>query len=785
MDKNKNIKTNDIINELIELLKKQNPKGILYISESGNILDSQKNYIVYEKTTLQSFLDNKTKSNSDVILIDSIPINYDSAKIVCFINEMLSYVNQSLIIIDDMYIDEEGHNTNMLSGKRRIHPVLLSDFDFSYKIIKCNSEIYQVYNFFPPQKFDILDQDKIYETYSSNRFTMNIAYVLPHLNLTGGMKYILSHAKFLKQRGHNVYLMYEGADVSNVIPKWSDLNAGLDVSGQIIITSNEEYAYYLEKHSIDVMVAGFYTQIDKLKSYNVPVLYWEQGSESLYGEFKELLTSNSNTREKLRNIYRSNIHIASVSPIVSRILEKKYGRITPVLYTGIDTDFYHPSDKPWRSWPQILLVGSPFLRFKGFDLIISVLEQLWNDGVKFQVIWAMQHNPINCEVSFPIEMACQVSQNKLADLYRNADLLINASHFESFPMPPMEAFASETAVVAVNNGGIEFYAKPGENILLAEQGNADDLYSAVKYLLEKPKARNILAKNAIKDSQKYSVSVAIDQLEEILTKIIIDRNKRKPYQKTKEVLFEVIENDNENIETINNFNGLKEMIKTGEGLEAIFSFKNKNILKSRLDVLADLCRNKKILHIGCSDHLPLIDYKIKENIWLHGILTKNANKVLGIDINMEALDYLKQKGVNNVIYGDITLPNNKNIKSENWDYAVFAEVLEHIDNPVEFLRNIKNNYQDNISHCVITVPNAFGLPFVNNAILRGEERVNPDHKYWFTPYTLWKVINEAGLEVEMIDTCAYENSYNYLMKNIELVLAKPILQDTIIAICKL
>ena len=33
----------------------------------------------------------------------------------------------------------------------------------------------------------------------------------------------------------------------------------------------------------------------------------------------------------------------------------------------------------------------------------------------------------------------------------------------------------------------------------------------------------------------------------------------------------------------------------------------------RVDLIKNLCVNKKIIHIGCVDHLPLIEEKIKEN----------------------------------------------------------------------------------------------------------------------------------------------------------------------------
>lgn len=168
--------------------------------------------------------------------------------------------------------------------------------------------------------------------------------------------------------------------------------------------------------------------------------------------------------------------------------------------------------------------------------------------------------------------------------------------------------------------------------------------------------------------------------------------------------------------------------------------------------------------------------------WLHGLLTKSCKNVLGVDINKEAIDYVKKIGVNNVIYCDITKPGNKDITASNWDYILFAEMIEHLPDPVGFLKSVAANYGGNVAKFIVTVPNAFGLPFVQLAISNGEEKVNPDHKAWYTPYTLWKTLDSAGFNVETLFTCGNENSFDFLKQNEKLVLARPLLQDTIVAV---
>ena len=111
-----------------------------------------------------------------------------------------------------------------------------------------------------------------------------------------------------------------------------------------------------------------------------------------------------------------------------------------------------------------------------------------------------------------------------------------------------------------------------------------------------------------------------------------------------------------------------------------------------------------------------------------------------------------------------------------------AEVLEHIDNPVSFIKDIATHYRENIGGIIITVPNAFGFIHISQAINNGVESVNNDHRYWFTPYTICKVAHQAELVLDDLIMCIYEGSANMAIVNQDILLNKPILMDTIVLV---
>lgn len=236
---------------------------------------------------------------------------------------------------------------------------------------------------------------------------------------------------------------------------------------------------------------------------------------------------------------------------------------------------------------------------------------------------------------------------------------------------------------------------------------------------------------------------------------------------------------------IKNWNSVKSILENNDSLEVSVAFEPYEQIMLCPDYLLQLFSEKKVIHLGCTDHLEIIQNKLDKGQYLHNLISFVSEKCVGIDINNQALDFIRSKGVHNVIYGDITQPGITEILEGHFDYMLLGEMLEHIENPVSFLKSIIANYGEHISTFVITVPNAFGLPFLSNAVSAGTEVLNPDHKYWFTPYTLMKVAHQAGLQIDDVQMCLYENSKGILPNNSELLKSKPMLLDTIVGVFSL
>lgn len=183
----------------------------------------------------------------------------------------------------------------------------------------------------------------------------------------------------------------------------------------------------------------------------------------------------------------------------------------------------------------------------------------------------------------------------------------------------------------------------------------------------------------------------------------------------------------------------------------------------RISLLENLTKNKKIIHLGCCDHIDLIHEKNISDSFLHKRLDKNCTRCLGVDINKEGINILKNKYFfNDILLADIIHDQIPEIENDLWDYLLLGEVLEHINNPIDFLGKIRIKYRGVIKQVLITVPNAFSLRNFKYS-LKNLECINSDHKFWFTPYTLAKIITESGIEINNFWLC---DPYNYEKRNI-------------------
>ena len=171
----------------------------------------------------------------------------------------------------------------------------------------------------------------------------------------------------------------------------------------------------------------------------------------------------------------------------------------------------------------------------------------------------------------------------------------------------------------------------------------------------------------------------------------------------------------------------------------------------RGDLLTQWVAGRRVLHVGFADHVPLIASRVADGSWLHARLSRSAAACHGIDINPLAVSTARSLGFDNVHELDIfALDAPARLAAWQIDLVLVPDVIEHVSDPAAFLRRLAQCLTQ--AEFVVTVPNGLAL---RNALhtLAGVERINTDHRFWFSPFTLLKVLSDAALQTHSLHGC--------------------------------
>jgi 2-polyprenyl-3-methyl-5-hydroxy-6-metoxy-1,4-benzoquinol methylase len=161
----------------------------------------------------------------------------------------------------------------------------------------------------------------------------------------------------------------------------------------------------------------------------------------------------------------------------------------------------------------------------------------------------------------------------------------------------------------------------------------------------------------------------------------------------------------------------------------------------RLSFVAEQCRGKRVLDIGCLDETAL--KKRDTEHWLHRRIAAVAQNVLGIDSS----DQLPPEGIvtgpnSRIIKGDGLNPDSGHVNAGAIDIIVAGEFIEHLECPLAFLRTMKERFGGR--KLLISTPN--GVSFANGLLATiGREAQHPDHLLTSTYKTLNSLCARAGV----------------------------------------
>lgn len=152
----------------------------------------------------------------------------------------------------------------------------------------------------------------------------------------------------------------------------------------------------------------------------------------------------------------------------------------------------------------IILFMAWVTKNKGIYELIEAINLLKEENLNFKLIVAGKGSDFdnigeiisNNDLSNYVELKGWVLGEEKMDLLHQADVFVLPTYFEGYPNSLVEAMASGKACVATNVGAIPDMIKEYETGLLIEKESNQQLYSALKILIQNSALRRRLSENA-------------------------------------------------------------------------------------------------------------------------------------------------------------------------------------------------------------------------------------------------------------------------------------------------
>jgi glycosyltransferase involved in cell wall biosynthesis len=293
------------------------------------------------------------------------------------------------------------------------------------------------------------------------------------MGLSGGNRVVLELANRLQQKGHEVSITcVEPWEAKDQTGYWS----GNKTAKINIYSANFPSNKLKRLTQILFFKQTIYDKLESVLIKNIPGCDINIATFSLTAE--ATLKSNKGKmfylvqhyepwlleNEKLKVKAEKSYSLPMTKLCVSHWLAEKVGGV--YIGNGVNTVTFHTYQLFSEKEPFSVLYLYRGIAWKGDDIALATLEKLYveNPEVKIHIVTRPDSK---IDVKFHFTRHDTLSDIELAKLYSKVKVLLYASKFEGYALPPIEAFACGTNVVSTSFQGNE-YLVDGKNCFLGD-----------------------------------------------------------------------------------------------------------------------------------------------------------------------------------------------------------------------------------------------------------------------------------------------------------------------------
>ena len=201
-------------------------------------------------------------------------------------------------------------------------------------------------------------------------------------------------------------------------------------------------------------------------------------------------------------------------------------RLVPV---GVDHELFSPKPSVQRKPGHMITTASADVALKGLSYLLEALAKLRTEREVHLTIIGKPREGANADLirSLGLEDCIThvsgVTDERIVELYAEAELAVVPSLYEGFSLPAIEAMATGTCLVATTGGALpEVTGVDNDTVLSCPAGDADALAAAIRRGLDSKELRDRIGaagrtRVVERWSWRHCAALTVDQYKEVLS----------------------------------------------------------------------------------------------------------------------------------------------------------------------------------------------------------------------------------------------------------------------------
>jgi glycosyltransferase involved in cell wall biosynthesis len=201
-------------------------------------------------------------------------------------------------------------------------------------------------------------------------------------------------------------------------------------------------------------------------------------------------------------------------------------RLVPV---GVDHELFSPQPLVQRKPGHMITTASADVALKGLSYLLEALAKLRTEREVHLTIIGKPREGANADLirSLGLEDCIThvsgVTDERIVELYAEAELAVVPSLYEGFSLPAIEAMATGTCLVATTGGALpEVTGVDNDTVLSCPAGDADALAAAIRRGLDSKELRDRIGaagrtRVVERWSWRHCAALTVDQYKEVLS----------------------------------------------------------------------------------------------------------------------------------------------------------------------------------------------------------------------------------------------------------------------------